>query len=1051
MYIDIKTIFTKCLCCLLFLALSFNAKAQETTKMQITGVLTEASTGKPLPGINVNVSGFSATLSDEKGNFQISVPNKNSVLVISGQGYQTKEEALKGRKSVKISLYEESYTSQYDVAVLPFGTTLKNRTPFAVSSLSTNGSWSRTNETPDSYLQGQMAGLEAQKRSGTPDIGADLYLRGYNSLYAANQPLIVVDGVIYDYNSYGSSVISGHQTNHLANIDIKDIDNITLIKDGSFTYGTRGANGVLLITTGRAKDEATRLDFAAYGGINTKASQLPVMKADNYRIFLSELLKTKPGTTDAMIQAEPYMNDNPNPDYYNYHQNTNWQDEVMGNSISQNYYMKVTGGDDIATYSLSLGYLNNEGITKNTDLTRYQTRFNANFNLTSKLTAQANLAFTRSEQNLRDQGQAFTTNPLYLALVKAPFLGPNEVSEQGISSPNFSDTDIFGVSNPTVAIEKIQALNRNYRFAGSLGFKYAFSKAFKANATIGITYDKIRENYFRPEKGILNVQLPTAVGYNKVAAGVQRLFAINTDTWLSYTHPLNSVSKIDANLGFRYQSSSAELDNGTSYNTASDDFVTLGSTQNTLRVVGGSLGKWNWLNTYFNVNYEANNKYFLSFNIASDASSRFGKDIEGVLSINGVKMSLMPSVAGSWLISSEDFMNDNHIVDLLKLRASYGLTGNDDIGNYSAKSYYVSQNFLGRQGLVRGNIGNTALKWETNTKLNLGIDAGFLKERLSVSLDVYQNKISDLLIYEPLNTATGFNYALSNAGDMNNKGFELAVSGRLINKSNLKWDMGLTYAINRNKITSLGSNNNLITNYSGATIITQIGKPANLFYGYQTNGVYASNTAATSSGLLNKTTDGAFNPYQGGDMRFVDQNGDHVIDENDRVEIGNPNPDFTGSYSNKVSYKRWTLNALFTFSYGNDIYNGTRSMLENMAGFNNQTLATVNRWKTDGQITETPRAAWADPSGNARFSDRWIEDGSYFKLRSLAVSYDVPLKVKFLRSATIYATANNLFTMTKYLGYDPEFSAGTSIFARGVDTGLEPSTRSMQLGVRIGL
>ncbi|RZK52022.1 MAG: SusC/RagA family TonB-linked outer membrane protein, partial [Pedobacter sp.] len=403
MYMNIKTVFTKCLCCLLFLALCFTSKAQEA-KMQITGVLTEASTGKPLPGLNVNVTGFSATLSDEKGNFKISVPNKNSVLIISGQGYQTKEEALKGRTSVKIALYEESYTSQYDMAVLPFGTTLKNRTPFAVSSLSTNGSWNRTNETPDSYLQGQMAGLEAQKRSGTPDIGADLYLRGYNSLYAANQPLIVVDGVIYDYNSYGSSVISGHQTNHLANIDIKDIDNITLIKDGSFTYGTRGANGVLLITTGRAKDEATRLDFAAYGGINTKASQLPVLKADNYRIFLSDLLKTKPGTTDAMIQAEPYMNDSPNPDYYSFHQNTNWQDQVMDNSISQNYYLKVTGGDDIATYSLSLGYLNNEGITKNTDLTRYQTRFNANFNLTSKLTAQANLAFTRSEQNLRDQG-----------------------------------------------------------------------------------------------------------------------------------------------------------------------------------------------------------------------------------------------------------------------------------------------------------------------------------------------------------------------------------------------------------------------------------------------------------------------------------------------------------------------------------------------------------------------------------------------------------------------------------------------------------------------
>lgn len=1054
MHIDIKTVFVRSVYCLLFVAFAFSAKAQENNKVikiQIKGVITEAATGKPLPGIGVSVSGFSAALSDEKGNFLITVPDDHSVLVISGQGYQSKEEAIKGRKNIEISLYEESYTSQFDAVVLPFGTVSKNRTPYAVSTLNTNGSWNRSNETPDSYLQGQMAGLEAVRRSGTPDIGADLFLRGYNSLYAASQPLVIVDGVIYDYNTYGSSVIAGHQTNHLADIDIKDIDNITLIKDGASIYGTRGANGVLIITTGRAKDVATRLDFAAYGGYNSKPSPLPVMKADDYRILLSDLLKTRPGTTDAIIQAEPYMNDNQNPDYHTYHQNTNWQDEVTGNSISQNYYMKVTGGDDIATYSLSLGYLNNEGITNFTNLTRYQTRFNANFNLSSKLTAQANLAFTRSEQSLKDQGQSYTTNPLYLALVKAPFLSPNELSADGFSSPNFSDTDIFGLSNPVVAASKIQALNRNYRFAGSLGFNYSISKAFKANAIIGITYDKIRENYFRPELEISPTQLATAVGYNKVAVGVQRLFALNTDTWLSYNRPLTKSSKLDANIGFRYQSSKAELDSGTGFNTASDDFVTLGSTQNTLRIVGGSLGKWNWLNTYFNLNYEANNKYFLSFNVASDASSRFGKDIQGVATINGVKMSVLPSLAASWLISSEDFLQHNNLIELLKLRASYGLTGNDDIGNYSAKSYYVSQNFLGRQGLVRGNIGNTGLKWETNAKLNVGIDAALFKERLNISVDVYQNKISDLLIYEPLNISTGISYALSNAGDMNNKGFELAVNGRIINKKSIKWDMGFTYSMNRNKITALGGDNNLITNYSGATLITQIGNAANIFYGYKTNGVYESATAAANSGLLNKTPDGAFIPFQGGDMKFIDQNGDNIIDENDKRQIGNPNPDFIGSYSNKLVYKRFTLNALFTFSYGNDIYNGTRAMLENISGYNNQTLAINKRWKTDGQITSIPRASWGDPSGNARFSDRWIEDGSYLKLRTIAVSYDVPLKVTFLRSATVYATANNLFTVTNYLGYDPEFSAGSSVFARGVDTGLEPGTRSMQLGIRLGL
>lgn len=1053
------------LLCLLFLTLGNTSTAQETDTIstkevvilkrvagpQITGIVTDAANGKPLPGINISVTGYSAALTDENGKYKISVPDFRAVVVISGQGYQSKEEALKGRKSISSVLYEESYTSVYDAAVLPFGTVLKNRTPYAVASINPNGSWERGNETPDAYIQGKVAGLEAIRRSGTPDIGADLYLRGYNSLYAANQPLVVVDGVIYDINSYGSSIISGHQTNHFANVDIKDINNITVLKDGASIYGTRGANGVILITTGRAKDVATRLDFSAYGGYNSTTKSLPVMGADNYRIFLADLLRTRPGFTDAMIKAEPYMNDNQNIDYHNYHQNTNWQDKVTSSGLSQNYYMRVTGGDEVATYALSLGYLNNEGLTDNTDLTRYQTRFNANLNLTAKLKAQANLAFTRSEQNLRDQGQAYATNPLYLALIKAPFLSSHELSATGVQSPNLSDTDIFGLSNPSAAAgESVQALNRNYRFAGSVGFDYTLNKSFKASTIIGITYDKVRENYFTPQLGIAPVMLPTAMGYNKVAAGVQRLFAVNTDTWVSYNKDLNGFSKLSANLGFRYQSSSAELDEGSTYNTASDDFVTLGSGQSTLRVVGGALGKWNWLNTYFNVNYEAYSKYFLSFNIAADASSRFGKNIPDVLDLNGLKMAVLPSVAASWLISSEDFMADNNFVESLKIRASYALTGNDDIGNYSAKTYYVSQNFLERQGLVRGNIGNSALKWENNAKLNGGIDASFLKERFNVSIDVYQNKISDMLIYEPLLTATGMGYGVSNGGEMDNRGVEIAITGRLINKNNLKWDMGLTYALNRNKISSLGGNQNLVTNYAGATIITQLGSAANLFYGYKTNGVYAADSEATASGLKNKTADGDFIAFQGGDMRFVDVNGDLTVDEQDRQVIGNPNPEFTGSYSNKLSYKQWTLDALFTFSYGNDIYNGTRAALESMNNYNNQTLAVVNRWKTDGQVTNTPRASWDDPSRNSRFSDRWIEDGSYLKLRSVALSYKLP-RLTFLRSATVYAIANNLFTLTKYKGYDPEFSAGNSVFTRGVDTGLEPGTRSMQLGVRIGL
>jgi len=1027
------------------------SSVQAVSRQRVNGTVLEASTKKPLPGISISVAGYSAALTDEMGNFKITVPDYRSVLLISGSGYQTKEVALKGRTNVSISLFEESYSSVYDAAVLPFSTSLKNRTPYSVSSINTNGSWSRANETPDTYLQGKIPGLNVVTRSGTPDIGADLYLRGYNSLYGATQPLVVVDGIIYDINSYGNSIIQGHQTNHFANIDLKDIDNVTLIKDAGAMYGTRGANGVLLITTGRAKDVATRLDFAAYGGFNGSVTKTPVMQADNYRVYLSDLLKTRAGATDAQILAEPYMNDDPQAiGYQTYHQNTNWQDKVMDGGYSQNYYLKVTGGDDIATYALSMGFLNNEGLTQNTDLTRYQTRFNANLNLSQKLKAQVNLAFTRSEQNLRDQ--AFSkTSPLYLALIKVPFLASNELSETGIVSPNLSNTDIFGVSNPSAAVANIQAINRNYRFVGSAGFNYTFNKSFSANTMTGVTYDKIRENYFAPEIGIAPETLATDFGRNKSAANVQRLFSVYNDTWVSYQHAFDRHNNISANLGFRYQTSKSEADNGLSYNTASDEFVGLGGAQSTLRVIGGSLGNWNWLNNYLNINYTAFDKYFLSLNIAADASSRFGKDIPDVLTINGNKYAVLPSLAASWLISSEDFMANNKVIESLKLRASYGLSGNDDIGNYSAKQYYVSQNFLGRQGLIRGNIGNTALKWETTTKLNGGLDAAFLNERLNLSLDVYHNKISDMLIYEPIITSAGFKSILTNNGEMNNTGLEVAAMGRLINRNAFKWDMGFTIAFNKNEVTALPDNQSLITSYAGANILTQVGSPANLFYGYKTDGVYTSDAEAFASGLLNKTPDGNFLTFNGGDVRFANTNNDNVIDDSDRQIIGDPNPDFIGSYSNKVSYKRWSFDALLTFSYGNDIYNGTRAILESMTNYDNQTLAVVNRWRTDGQITNTPRAVWGDPAQNSRFSDRWIEDGSYLRLRTISLSYNVPVKASFLKSVTVYATANNLFTISKYLGYDPEFSSGTSIFARGIDTGLEPQFKSTQLGIRIGL
>ena len=458
-----------------------------------------------------------------------------------------------------------------------------------------------------------------------------------------------------------------------------------------------------------------------------------------------------------------------------------------------------------------------------------------------------------------------------------------------------------------------------------------------------------------------------------------------------------------------------------------------------------SIGQSKWLSTYFNADYGYADKYFLSANLSADGSSRFGDNVSQGVKVGSNVFSIMPSVAASWLISSEKFLANNKIIDLLKLRGSYGLSGNDDIGNYTAQQTYVSQNLLGMQGLVRAGVANNELQWETVKKLNLGLDVAVLKERLQLSFDLYSNKTDKLIVYEPAPTASGFDYVVSNSGALKTTGFEASVSARILDKTNYSWDAGFTIGKYNSSVTKLPTDK-IITTFNGATYITQTGSGPNEFYGHQANGVYVSDAVAVAEGLSIRNIDGSLRAFQGGDIRFTDLNGDKVIDDDDKMILGNPNPDFYGSFYNKVSYKRFSLNAIFTFSSGNEIYNYTRSQLEGMNNAYNQTDAVRNRWRTNGQVTDIPKATWGDPMGNSRFSNRWIEDGSYLRLRTVTLSYDVRIRSKFFKYATVYATGNNLVTLTKYKGFDPEFSATESIFGQGVDNTLEPQFKSCSLG-----
>ncbi|MGQ7945617.1 SusC/RagA family TonB-linked outer membrane protein [Flavobacterium sp. WC2509] len=1015
----------------------------------IKGIVKSAKTNAPLSGINVTVEGFSAAISNNDGSFEIRVPNLQALLTISGQDFQTKVYPVKNRKTgLSIFLNESYYSAAFQKASLPSGDRMQyNNTDATTVVTFKKDQWSTpVTESAAGFLQGRTTGLTSIKNSGAPNAGSYLALRGFNSLYASNRPLIVVDGMIYDDQDYGSGIIQNSETSPLTNIDVKDIEDITIMKDGTSLYGTKGANGVINITTTRASELSTKIDFTMYGGVNQTPNELPLLDAGEYRTHLSQLEATR-GLSQGDIANLPYMNDNVGSvGYYKYHNATNWQDQVFKSSINQNYFLKVRGGDEIAKFGLSVGYLDSKGIIDGTDSQRYSVRLNAALRLTEKLSVDANLSFINNQQNQWNQGFS-TTSPLYLSLTKSPFLTSHVVSDAGEVSPNLADVDYFNVSNPNAILANGFGTNNNYRFFGNLKFNYALNKAWNITSIVGLSFNKERESFFIPDLGVTDIVLPTAIGKNSSGSEVQSYNGLFTDTFASYMKTFYNDHNLDVRFGFRAQSNKTETDLGLGYNSSTDDFTSVSAGSSLLRQVGGELGEWNWFNIYASGNYNFRNKYFLTANYAVDGSSRFGDNP----STGASKYVLMTSISGAWLISSEDFMKGINDIDYLKLRVGIGTSGNDDIGNYSAQTYYVSQNFLGMQGLVRGNIGNSNLKWETVTKTNVGVDFGLFKERISGTLDLFSNKTSDMIVYETTGSENGFSSVESNSGAMKTIGAELGLNARIVNTPNFTFDFGYRVSHYNNTVQTL-PNGDILSEFGGATYLTSEGKDANLFYGLKSNGVYSTTAEATADGLSKRLVNGTLVPFSGGDIHFTDVNGDKVIDGKDRVVIGNPNATVTGSFNTDFTYKRFSLKALFNFSVGNDLYNGVRYNLEKMSGYENQSSAVANRWRAEGQQTDIPKATWGDPMGNAEFSDRWIEDGSYLRLKNLVIGYDVPLNGnKGIKYIQLYATANNLLTFTKYLGFDPEFSATSSIFGQGADIGLTPQFTSYQLGLRLGL
>lgn len=1016
---------------------------------KVSGTVFDAATNKPLVGMNISVPGISAAMTDEVGKFSILVPSYDVELLISGPDYQKKRVALRGEKEISVFLYEETFKGVYGDIMTPLGEIANNHATASQSQLIGNNFLSQATN-PDVLLQGTIAGLNTIQRSGSENSGANMFLRGFNSIYTSNQPLLIIDGMALENLSGGVSLIDGYLSTPLNFIDAKDIDRITIIKDAAAIYGTKGANGVILIETKRGKEPETHINVLASMGMNMKPSSIPMLNPLQSKNYLVDLYQSK-GLSSSEIQKLPFLNNekpvsNPwgyegNTDYYRYNNNTNWQDQLFVEGFKKNYMLNISGGDNIALYALSVGYLQNEGVVSGTDFTRFTSRINSDINFSKDLTFHTSMSFVHGKKNLSQEGNLSVLNPIYSSLVKYPFTAANYIDEEGNSSPNLEEADVFGAANPKSVIENITQENTHYEFAGNVQLKYRVWKNLNLSTLFGLRFSKERERVLHPEKGIPYESLPISEVTNQLQHRVERILSYFSETRANYLFKFGHQHRLNTTVGLRYSHSSAEDDWGKAFNSPSDYFTSLQYGLNQLRQSGGSIGEWNWLAIYANASYSFKDKYFLTATTSMDASSRYGEDIS--------TFQAFPEVTAAWLLSSENFMRDVRFLDMLKIRTSYSVTGNDDIGNYTARRYYVPQNLLSSYGLVRGNIVNKSLKPERVSKMNLGLDLSFLNERLFLSADVYRSNVKDMITYSSITPLSGFSTYIDNNGEMKNTGFDLSVNARLINTSKLKWDLGLTLSHYKNEITKL-KGDEYMTEIADGNVLTRVGNPLGVFYGYKTQGVYSTETEANSAGLHIRSGMNDL-PFGAGDMRFVNMNEDKYINEEDMTIIGDPNPDIYGGFNTSIKYNRISLSAQFTYSWGNDIYNYTRRTLESMSGLANQTQAVQNRWVAEGQITNIPKVTYADPMGNSRFSDRWIEDGSYLKFKNITISYDIPIKKRTIREIQVYGVVENIFTWTSYKGYDPEFNMSSNPLGYGIDCFVTPQTRTFYIGLRLGL
>ncbi|MEO6637030.1 MAG: TonB-dependent receptor [Ginsengibacter sp.] len=1013
--------------------------AQDTQSKTITGKITSGSSD-PIAGASVQVKGSSVgTSANEKGEFSITVAGARPTLVISNVGFKNKEVTIKNQSQINVVL-EEDKNELSQVVIIGYGSVKKSDLTGSVSSIKADELKAVPVTSFDQAMQGRAAGVQVTQTSGKPGAEASIRIRGTSSINAGNEPLYVIDGLLVssDGGDMTTGVTLGPRIGALSAINPSDIESIEILKDASATaiYGSRGANGVVLITTKRGKAGKGTVSFDMYYGQQEVAHKLDVLNAAQFANLVN----------DAKLNADAtpiYVNPK------NLGEGTDWQSELFRKAPMASYQLSFSGGDEKTKYSLSGGYFDQDGIIINSNFKRYTFRANLDRELSNKLSVGTSISYA----NINSTGVLTNNGTIVPGVVSAallfnPVLPVYDSTVKG--GYTFENDRGKTLGNPIADAKEYNSYTTSSRILGNFYAKYKITNDLELKSSFGIDAFNQKENSFGP-----NFLKRTQASMGEAALGtVQGLTWLNENT-LTYNKGWDNKHNINALLGFTTQQFNNESlfayafefpDSRTGYHNIAAGLKPQKSSN------GES--QWSLVSYLGRVNYSLLDKYLFTATGRIDGSSKFAE---------GKKYGFFPSGAFAWKAIKEDFMQDVKFISDLKVRASYGVIGNQSIPPYQSLALVgpygegVFNSSNGPQvytGLEPLSYVNTNLKWESTRQLDLGVDVSFFQNRLSVTADYYEKKTFDLLLSTPIPTTSGFSSTVLNIGNIANKGFDFDI--RSVNtEGQFRWNTSLNISVNKNTITNLNTETDILL--LGGSLLRK-GQPIGTFYGYQFDGIFQSDQEAASSPVLVGQAPGSSNPAsiaKAGDRKYRDINGDGKIDANDRTLLGSAQPDFTFGFNNSFSYKNVELTVFFQGSQGNKMANFNNLDLLNFTGQNNVLAeAGLNRWTTDNPGNKYPRALSSGSLDVGIFSSAIVEDASYLRLKNVTLAYRIPdniinkIKIKSLR---VFAGATNLWTLTNYSGYDPEANTyGQSTTLIGIDAGGYPQARTYTIGVNAG-